>query len=108
MAIAGRVREAQPACGETRMGRYLQHISLRPFADTEMWIGWNLEGLTGPVDGLVEADALSQAEMERYGVFEFQAIPRDYLTAIREELTSANAGLPVLLPLRPRSSRTYT
>ena len=94
------------------MGRYLQRISLRPFADAEMWIGWSLEGLTGPVDGLVEADGLSRADLERYGVREFQAIPREYLIAIRDELVHANLGTamaqPAPPPVRTRSSHRYT
>lgn len=90
------------------MGRYIQRISLRPFAETEMWIGWYLEGLTGPVDGLTEADGLSAADLERYGVCEFQAIPREYLIAIRDELRGTGSEMRVLVPVTPRSSRTYT
>lgn len=90
------------------MGRYIQRISLRPFAETEIWIGWYLEGLSGPVDGLSEAEALSADELERYGVREFQAIPAEYLMAIRDELVGTGAEMQVLTPLRPTSSRKCT
>jgi hypothetical protein len=89
------------------MGRYLQRISLRPFAETEIWTGWILEGVSGPVDGLIEADTMTASEIASYGVREFQSIPREYLTAIRDEL-APEAPMRVIPPLRPRSSRTYT
>ena len=37
------------------MARYLQKISLRPYADTEIWTGWELEGRTGEIEGLILA-----------------------------------------------------
>jgi hypothetical protein len=62
------------------MSRYLQKISLRPYSDTEIWTGWQLEGRTGEIEGLVLADALSPEELrQRYGVTEFQTIPAEYL-----------------------------
>ena len=61
------------------MARYIQKISLRPYSETEIWTGWELEGLDGPVDGLVLAEAMSQEELARLGVSDFQRIPREYL-----------------------------
>jgi hypothetical protein len=61
------------------MGRYLQKISLRPYSDAEIWTGWELEGRSGPVEGLIEADSLSPDQLASYGVTEFQIIPAEYL-----------------------------
>ena len=64
------------------MARYLQKISLRPYADSEIWSGWELEGRNGEIEGLVLADGLSDAEIAaKYGVTEFQKIPLEYLAA---------------------------
>ena len=30
------------------MARYLQKISLRPYTETEIWTGWELEGREAP------------------------------------------------------------
>jgi hypothetical protein len=38
------------------MGKYLQKISLRPYSDTEIWTGWELEGRDDELDGLIRAD----------------------------------------------------
>jgi len=61
------------------MARYIQKISLRPYSETEIWTGWELEGLDGQVDGLVLAEAMSAEELAKLGVSEFQKIPREYL-----------------------------
>lgn len=61
------------------MARYIQKISLRPYSETEIWAGWELEGLEGQVDGLVLAETMSSDELARLGVSEFQRIPREYL-----------------------------
>ena len=63
------------------MARYIQKISLRPYSETEIWTGWELEGLEGQVDGLVLAEAMSAEELARLGVSEFQRIPREYLNS---------------------------
>ena len=64
------------------MARYLQKISLRPYSDSEIWTGWELEGRSGEVDGLVLAEGLSEEELAAtYGVTEFQKIPMEYLDA---------------------------
>jgi hypothetical protein len=64
------------------MARYLQKISLRPYSDTEIWTGWELEGRSGEVEGLVLADGMSDEELTaKYGVTEFQTIPMEYLDA---------------------------
>lgn len=64
------------------MSRYLQKISLRPYSDTEIWTGWELEGRSGEVEGLVLADGMSNDELAvKYGVTEFQKIPTEYLDA---------------------------
>lgn len=63
------------------MSRYLQKISLRPYSDTEIWAGWELEGRTGEIEGLVLADDLTAEELrDKYGVTEFQVIPEEYLS----------------------------
>ena len=54
------------------MSRYLQKISLKPYSDTEIWTGWELEGRTGEIEGLLNADNLSDDEIAQYGVTEFQ------------------------------------
>ena len=62
------------------MSRYLQKISLRPYSDTEIWAGWELEGRTGEVEGLINADTMTAEELrDKYGVTEFQVIPEEYL-----------------------------
>lgn len=62
------------------MSRYLQKISLKPYSDTEIWTGWELEGRSGEIEGLVLADNLTVDEIRRkYGVEEFLVIPEDYL-----------------------------
>lgn len=61
------------------MSRYLQKISLRPYSETEIWAGWELEGRTGEVEGLILADNLTPEELARYGVTEFQKIPAEYI-----------------------------
>lgn len=64
------------------MARYLQKISLRPYSDAEIWTGWELEGRTGEVEGLVLAEGMSPEELiTKYGVTEFQKIPSEYLDA---------------------------
>lgn len=65
------------------MSRYLQKISLRPYSDTEIWTGWELQGRSGPIEGLVLADDLSADELlQQYGVTEFQTIPSEYLDSV--------------------------
>jgi len=61
------------------MSRYLQKISLKPYSDTDVWTGWELEGRTGEVEGLILADDLSEEELKKLGVTEFQLIPKEYL-----------------------------
>jgi hypothetical protein len=61
------------------MARYLQKISLRPYSDTEIWAGWELEGRDGELDGLILADNMSPDEIAKLGVTEFQKIPKEYL-----------------------------
>ena len=39
------------------MARYIQKISLRPYSETEIWTGWELEGRDGQIEGLILADA---------------------------------------------------
>ncbi len=64
------------------MARYLQKISLKPYSDSEIWTGWELEGRTGEVEGLVLVEGLSDDELAaKYGVTEFQKIPVEYLDA---------------------------
>jgi hypothetical protein len=61
------------------MGRYLQKISLRPYSDAEIWTGWELEGRSDDIEGLLRADHMSEEELSAYGVTEFQTIPAAYL-----------------------------
>ena len=64
------------------MARYLQKISLRPYSDSEIWTGWELEGRSGEIEGLVLAEGMSDQELAaKYGVTEFQKIPGEYLDA---------------------------
>jgi hypothetical protein len=64
------------------MARYLQKISLRPYSEAEIWTGWELEGRSGEVEGLLLADDISEQELAaKYGVTEFQKIPGEYLDA---------------------------
>jgi len=64
------------------MSRYLQKISLRPYSETEIWTGWELEGRDDEIEGLVCADAMTDDEIARLGVTEFQKIPKEYLADI--------------------------
>jgi len=61
------------------MSRYLQKISLRPYSNAEIWTGWELEGRTGEIEGLILADGMSAEELATYGVNDFQKIPAEYL-----------------------------
>jgi hypothetical protein len=62
------------------MSRYLQKISLRPYSETEIWTGWELQGRSGEIEGLVLADQLTPDEIKKkYGVEEFLVIPEEYL-----------------------------
>ena len=62
------------------MSRYLQKISLLPYTDAEIWSGWELEGRSGEIEGLVLADDISEEDLRtKYGVTEFQVIPDGYL-----------------------------
>ena len=61
------------------MARYLQKISLRPYSDTEIWAGWDLEGRDGEIEGLILAENMSAEELSKLGVTEFQKIPKEYL-----------------------------
>ena len=73
------------------MARYIQKISLRPYSETEIWTGWELEGREGQIDGLVLAEAMSADDLARMGVTEFQKIPAEYLEAgefVPRKLTS--------------------
>jgi hypothetical protein len=64
------------------MSRYLQRISLLPYSETVIWTGWELEGRSGEVEGLVLADAMTDHDLKvQYGVTEFQKIPPEYLDA---------------------------
>jgi hypothetical protein len=61
------------------MARYIQKISLRPYSETEVWVGWELEGRDGEVQGLILADGMSPDELANLGVVEFQKIPKEYV-----------------------------
>jgi hypothetical protein len=61
------------------MARYLQKISLRPYSETEIWTGWELEGRDGQIEGLILAEAMSEDDLAKLGVSEFQKIPKEYL-----------------------------
>lgn len=61
------------------MSRYIQKISLRPYSDTEIWTGWELEGRSGEIEGLILADEMSEEELRELGVSEFQKIPKEYI-----------------------------
>ena len=64
------------------MSRYLQKISLRPYSEAEIWTGWELEGRNDEIEGLVLADGMTDEEIARLGVNEFQKIPKEYLADI--------------------------
>lgn len=61
------------------MSRYLQKISLKPYNDIDIWAGWDLEGRTGEISGLVLADDMTEEQLAGFGVTEFQKIPAEYL-----------------------------
>ena len=61
------------------MARYLQKISLRPYSDSEIWTGWDLEDRTGEIEGLILADNLTAEQLAQYGVTDFHKIPKEYL-----------------------------
>ena len=60
------------------MGRYLQKISLRPYTDTDIWAGWELEGRNGEVEGLILAEKVGRrtGEARRH---RFQKTREEYL-----------------------------
>jgi len=64
------------------MSRYLQKISLRPYSESEIWTGWELEGHDGEIEGLILAEDMSDEELAARGVTEFQKIPKEYLADI--------------------------
>ena len=64
------------------MSPYLQKISLRPYSESEIWTGWELEGRDGEIEGLVLADDMTDEEIAAHGVTEFQKIPKEYLADI--------------------------
>ena len=47
------------------MARYIQKISLRPYSDTEIWAGWELEGRDGEVEGTVAVAAFELVLLEQ-------------------------------------------
>lgn len=61
------------------MTRYIQKISLRPYSDTEIWAGWDLEGRDGEIEGLILAENMSAEDLAKLGVTDFQKIPKEYL-----------------------------
>ena len=61
------------------MARYIQKISLRPYSDSEIWSGWDLEGRDGEIEGLILAENMSADELAKLGVTEFHKIPKEYL-----------------------------
>jgi hypothetical protein len=61
------------------MARYLQKISLKPYSESDIWTGWDLEGRTGEIEGLLLADGMSEDEIASLGVTEFHRIPKEYL-----------------------------
>jgi hypothetical protein len=73
------------------MARYLQKISLRPYSDTEIWTGWELEGRSGEIEGLILADGMSDEELAKLGVTEFHKIPAEYIES-GEFIPKRNAG----------------
>lgn len=68
------------------MGRYVQQISLVPFSTAEMWVGWELEGVEGDVEGLVAASTLTSAELARLGICDFQYIPAEYANDVQLDI----------------------
>lgn len=68
------------------MGRYVQRVSLVPFRAEEIWIGWELEGVEGEVDGLYWLESLSQEQQERMAALEWQPIPSEYLDGFTRSL----------------------
>lgn len=74
------------------MARYIQQISLVPFSTTEMWVGWELEGVEGEVDGLVLATDIPDAELARLGVYDFQTIPAAYVADLKSSIKATNSS----------------
>ena len=59
------------------MGRYLQKISLRPYSDSEIWTGWELEGQTDEIEGLLLADGMSAEELATFLESSFGAFQQE-------------------------------
>ena len=70
---------------EDSLGRYVQKVSLVPFCTTDVWIGWDLEGVEGEVTGLLRLDGLAPDQLEQVGALEFQEIPAAYLSDFMED-----------------------
>lgn len=74
------------------MGRYVQQISLVPFSTAEIWVGWELEGVEGEIEGLVAAVSMSPADLDKLSVREFQFIPAVYASEIQLEIRKKDPG----------------
>jgi hypothetical protein len=61
------------------MTRYIQKISLRPYSETDIWTGWELEGHDGEIEGLINAEQMTPQQLADLGVTEFHHIPKEYL-----------------------------
>jgi hypothetical protein len=65
------------------MSRYIQKIVLGTGpSQREWWVGWEIDGVNGEIDGLILADALTAEELASKGIREFQPVSRNMLTHI--------------------------
>lgn len=65
------------------MSRYVQKIVFGSGAAVrEWWVGWEIDGVSGQVDGLVNAERMSDNELKSIGVNEFQKVSRAMLNQI--------------------------
>lgn len=68
------------------MARYVQRVSLVPFRAEEVWLGWELEGVEGDVDGLHRLDTLTADQRAQLDSLEYQSIPMEYLSDFTRSL----------------------
>ena len=54
---------------DNSMSRYLQKISLRPYNETEIWVGWDLADRTGEIEGPENG----WVEFAKFGEYRFGA-----------------------------------
>lgn len=56
------------------MARYVQKIALVPDDPHGLWVGWDIEGVSGEVPGLIPVETLSEQQIQALGVSRFSRV----------------------------------